>query len=166
MASSLILFHPDSQSDVDFRYLGRQEVAGQTAHVLGFAQRPADATALGVFRSTSRQGAAAVYVQGVVWISADQFQVMRMRTDLLQPLVEAELNRQTSEIDYRPYRFLTRSKSYFLPSRVTVSIEWRGRRLRNEHIFSRFWLFNVEAESGVDRRAARTGKLLAAPAPN
>jgi hypothetical protein len=45
---------------------------------------------------------------------------------------------------------------------VTVSIEWRKRRLRNEHIFSRFWLFNVEADSGDEHRAARTAK---APQP-
>lgn len=157
-ASSLIVFHPVSQPSVDYRYLGKQEWAGKSAFVVGFAQRPGESTPMGIFRSTSRQASAQVFVQGVAWISADQFQVVRLRTDLLAPIVEADLNRQTSEIDYRPYQFLTNSKSYLLPSRVTVSIEWRKRRLRNEHIFSRFWLFNVEAESGDDRRAARTDK--------
>ncbi len=165
-ASSLIILHPVSQPNVDFRYLGRQEVAGRGTYVVAFAQRPDAATAMGVFRSTAGKASAPVFVQGVAWISADQFQVVRLRTDLLQPIVEAELNRQTSEIDYRPYRFLTSPKSFFLPSRVTVSIEWRNRRLRNEHIFSRFWLFNVETDSEDDHQAARTVKPSAAPASN
>ena len=161
-ASSLVIFHPISQPTVDYRYLGRQDWAGRTLLVVGFAQRPGESTPMGVFRSTARQASARVYVQGVAWISADQYQVVRLRTDLLAPIVEAGLDRQTSEIDYRPYQFLTTSKSYLLPSRVTVSIEWRKRRLRNEHIFSRFWLFNVEADSGDEHRAARTAK---APQP-
>jgi hypothetical protein len=67
-----------------------------------------------------------------------------------------DLNRQTSEIDYRPYHFVASPKTFFLPSRVTVSIEWGRRRLRNEHIFSRFWLFNVDVESEepMERKAA------------
>ncbi len=165
-ASSLIIFHPVSQPAVDFRYLGRQEVAGRPTHVVGFAQRPDDATAMGVFRSTARKVSAPVFVQGLAWISADLYHVVRLRTDLLQPIIEADLKRQTSEIDYRPYRFLTSPKTFFLPSRVTVSIEWRKRRLRNEHIFSRFWLFNVETDSDDDHQAARTIKPTAAPAPN
>jgi tetratricopeptide (TPR) repeat protein len=158
-ASSLIVFHPVSQPTVDYRYLGRQQMAGRTVLVVGFAQRPNEATPMGIFRSTARQATARVFVQGVAWISADQYQVVRLRTDLLSPIVEADLDRQTSEIDYRPYQFLTTSKSYLLPSRVTVSIEWRKRRLRNEHIFSRYWLFNVEADSSDDRQATRTAKI-------
>jgi tetratricopeptide (TPR) repeat protein len=157
-ASSLIVFHPISQPSVDYRYLGRQEWAGRPVYVVGFAQRPGEAAPMGVFRSTARQSSARVYVQGVAWISGDQFQIVRLRTDLLEPIPDAGLNRQTSEIDYRPYQFLINGRSYLLPSRVTVSIDWFKRRLRNEHIFSRFWLFNVEADSGDERRLPRTSK--------
>jgi hypothetical protein len=154
--SSLIVFHPSFQSGMEYRYLGRQEMNGRGVYVVGFAQRPAASHGIGVFRSTNRKGSAVVYVQGVAWISAEQHQVLRLRTDLLEPLKEVELNRQTSEIDYRPYHFVASPKTFFLPSRVTVSIEWGRRRLRNEHIFSRFWLFNVDVESNdpVERKAA------------
>ncbi|MBI4165066.1 MAG: tetratricopeptide repeat protein [Acidobacteria bacterium] len=158
-ASSLIVFHPVLQPEVDYRYLGRQQLAGKNVLVVGFAQRPKESTPMGVFRSSARQAAARVFVQGMAWISEDQYQVVRLRTDLLAPILEAELKRETSEIDYRPYHFLSTPKSYLLPSRVTVSIEWRNRRLRNEHIFSRFWLFNVEADSSDDRQAIRTAKI-------
>jgi thioredoxin-like negative regulator of GroEL len=155
-ASSLIVFHPTFQLGMEYRYLGRQELNGRPVFVLGFAQRPGVSQGIGVFRSTSRRGSAIVYVQGVAWISADQHQILRMRTDLLEPLKEVALNRQTSEIDYRPHHFTASPKTFFLPSRVTVSIEWGRRRLRNEHIFSRFWLFNVDVESEepVERKAA------------
>jgi hypothetical protein len=146
-ASSLIVFHPFIQPGVDYRFLGRQNLSGRPVYVLGFAQRPQDSHAIGVFRSTHRKGSIPVHVQGLAWISADQFQVLRLRTDLLQPMKEAGLVRETSEIDYRPYHFVTSPKTFTLPSRVTVSIEWGRKRLRNEHIFSRFWLFQVDVES-------------------
>lgn len=158
-ASSLIIFHPLAQRFSDYRYLGREDLAGKSAYVVAFAQRRENSLPLGMFRSPSRQAAAEVFVQGLAWISADRFQVVRLRTDLLEPMGEVDLNRETSEIDYRPYRFLTTSKTYFLPSRVTVSIDWRNRRLRNEHIFSRYWLFNVEVDSGEGRRAIRSQSL-------
>ncbi len=158
-ASSLVIFHPISQPTVDYRYLGQQMWAGRRVYVVGFAQRPGQAIPMGVFRSTAQQASARVFVQGMAWISTDQFQVVRLRTDLLAPIQDAGLDRQTSEIDYRPYQFLTNSKTYVLPSRVTVSIEWHKRRLRNEHIFSRFWLFNVEADSSDEHRVTNTAKI-------
>jgi len=157
-ASSLVVFHPFFQSGMEYRYLGRQEMAGRPVHVVGFAQRPEASRGIGIFRSTHRKGTAVVYVQGVAWISADQFQVLRLRTDLLQPLKDVELHRQTSEIDYRPYHFMASPKTFFLPSRVTVSIQWGRRRLRNEHIFSRFWLFDVEIESEDPRAVSRAAE--------
>ena len=84
-----------------------------------------------------------LFLQGIAWISPDH-RVLRLRTDLLHPVSNINLSRETSEIDYRPYHFLTSPTTFFLPNRVTVSVEWGRKRLRNEHIFSKFQLFNVD----------------------
>jgi len=140
--STLMIFHPEFQSQTNYRLLGSQSLAGQPTYVIGFAQKPDSPSPLGRF-VISLGNVTSLYLQGIAWISADH-RVMRLRTDLLHPVSRINLNRETSEIDYRPYHFLSSPNTFLLPNRVTVSVEWGRKRLRNEHIFSKFRLFNVE----------------------
>jgi tetratricopeptide (TPR) repeat protein len=110
--------------------------------VVGFAQKPKSPSPLGRF-VLALGNVTPLYLQGIAWISPDHL-VMRLRTDLLHPVPRISLTRETSEIDYRPYHFLSSPTTFLLPNRVTVSVEWGRKRLRNEHVFSKFQLFNVE----------------------
>ena len=140
--TSLIVLHPELQAQTSYRFLGSQPLAGQLTYVIGFAQKPEMSTPLGAFIVSQTSGVTSLYLQGIAWISADH-RVLRLRTDLLHPIPTISLNRETSEIDYRPYHFLSSPTTFFLPNRVTVSVEWGRKRLRNEHTFSKFQLFNV-----------------------
>ena len=139
--SSLMILHPEMQARTSYRFLGSQPFAGQLTYVVGFAQKPETSPPLGRF-ILSQGSVTSLYLQGIAWISADH-RVLRLRTDLLHPIPKISLNRETSEIDYRPYHFLSSPTTFFLPNRVTVSVEWGRKRLRNEHTFSKFQLFNV-----------------------
>jgi hypothetical protein len=140
--TSLIILHPESQAQTSYRFLGSQPLAGQLAYVIGFAQKPEVSTPLGRF-ILSQGSVTSLYLQGIAWISADH-RVLRLRTDLLHPIPKISLSRETSEIDYRPYHFSSSPTTFFLPNRVTVSVEWGRKRLRNEHTLSKFQLFNVD----------------------
>ena len=140
--SSLMILHPEFQAQTRYRFLGSQPLGGQLTYVVGFAQTPEESTPMGRF-VVGLANITSTYVQGIAWISSD-YQVLRLRTDLLQPVPKISLSRETSEIDYRPYHFLSSPTTFLLPNRVTVSVEWGRKRLRNEHIFSKFRLFNVE----------------------
>jgi tetratricopeptide (TPR) repeat protein len=140
--STLMIFHAEFQSQTTYRFLGSQSLAGQPTYVVGFAQKPESPKPLGRF-VLALGSVTPLYLQGIAWISPDH-RVMRLRTDLLHPVSRISLTRETSEIDYRPYHFLSSPATFFLPNRVTVSVEWGRKRLRNEHIFSKFQLFNVE----------------------
>jgi tetratricopeptide (TPR) repeat protein len=140
--SSLMILHPEFQTQTSYRFLGSQPLAGQLMYVIGFAQRPEKSSPMGRF-ILSQGNVTSLFLQGIAWISSDH-QVLRLRTDLLHPVPKISLSRETSEIDYRPYHFLTSPTTFLLPNRVTVSVEWGRKRLRNEHLFSKFQLFNVE----------------------
>jgi len=140
--STLMVLHPEFQSQTTYRFLGSQSLTGQPTYVIGFAQKPESPNPLGRF-VLSLGKVTPLYLQGIAWISADHH-VLRMRTDLLHPISKISLNRETSEIDYRPYHFLSSPTAFLLPNRVTVSVEWGRKRLRNEHVFSKFRLFDVE----------------------
>jgi tetratricopeptide (TPR) repeat protein len=140
--SSLMIFHPEFQPQTTYRFLGSQSLAGQSTYVIAFAQKPDSPSPMGRFVLTLGN-VTALYLQGIAWISSEH-RVLRLRTDLLHPVDKISLSHETSEIDYRPYHFLSSPVTFFLPNRVIVNVEWGRKRLRNEHLFSKFQLFGVE----------------------
>jgi len=142
-ASAALVFHPGYQSQSDFRYLGRQKVNGRDAYVVAYAQQPAKARLNGTFKSG--EISMTTFTQGLAWVDAQSYQIIRLRTDLLRPLQELRLEKQTTEISYGEVHFKGMAAGFWVPEQVTVSVDWNGKHLRNEHRYSEFRLFQVEA---------------------
>ena len=64
---------------------------------------------------------------------------------MLAPLAEVKLERQTTEIAFAKVMFKSIGREFELPQQVTVNVDWNGKHLQNEHRYSDFRLFNVEA---------------------
>jgi hypothetical protein len=141
-ASASLPFHPAYQPEATFRYLGHQKVNGRDTLVIAFAQRPTKARVYGTFRAG--ETTMATLFQGLAWVDAESHQIIRLRSDLLRPLPQIKLERETTEIDFDEVRFKGIAKGFWLPRQVTVTVGWNGRQLRNEHRYSEFKLFNVE----------------------
>jgi hypothetical protein len=73
-------------------------IQGRQTCVLAFAQSPK--TARATTQVNLREKSALVLVQGVAWVDADSYQIIRMRVDLLAPRRDIGLQRQTTEILY------------------------------------------------------------------
>jgi tetratricopeptide (TPR) repeat protein len=142
-ASASLFFHPTYQSQAAFRYLGRQKVNGRDTYVIAFAQQPGKARLNGAFKSG--QISMTTFSQGLAWVDSESYEITRLRTDLLMPLPEVKLERETTEIDFGPVRFKGIGKEFSVPRQVTVTVDWDGKHLRNEHRYSEYKLFNVEA---------------------
>ena len=82
--------------------------------------------------------------QGIAWIDSSSYKIVRPRSDLLTPQPRIRLERQTTEITYEPVQFREVASAIRLPSEVAVTVEWKGRTVRNSHTYSRFKLFNAE----------------------
>jgi tetratricopeptide (TPR) repeat protein len=143
-ASASLIFHPAYQSGSDFRLLGTQDIAGRKVEVVAFAQNPDRAGFAELFHGD--RDSAWILVQGIAWVDGANGHVLRMRTDLLKPAEKVRLARQTTEIEYSPVTFKTVGKEFWLPHDVVVTVDWKGRRYRNEHEYSDFQLFHVRAE--------------------
>jgi hypothetical protein len=143
-ASMSIHLHPVFQPDSTFRYLGRQKIDGVSTEVVAFAQKPESARMVG--RVNTGTGSATVLVQGVAWIDPIEYQILRLRTDLLTPRPDIGLQRQTTEIHFGEVRFKDVPTLLWLPQEVVVTMKWNGQSFRNLHQYSDFKLFNVEAE--------------------
>jgi tetratricopeptide (TPR) repeat protein len=140
-ASQILL--PAYQPESTFLYLGRQRLDRHETYVVAFAQRPEIARLPALFRAAG--SVALTLSQGVVWVDCSTYQVLRMRTDLLTPVLRVQLNRETTEIHYGEIHFKDLQSSSWLPRDVVVTVEWKGKLLRNQHSYSDFHVFNVQS---------------------
>ncbi len=148
--SAALVIHPDYQSGSEFRYLGRQRIDGHETYVVAFAQIPIKAKLVGSF--TIGKHSAPTFQQGLVWIDAQNYQIVRLLTDLLKPLPEVRLSKETTRIDYQEVYFKQLAQRLWLPKDVTVTVNWGGKTLRNDHQYSDFKLFNVGADENIAKR--------------
>ena len=153
--SAAMKFHPFYRDDAQFRYLGRQKLDGNEYYVVAFAQYPGKARLAGDFLVNGTP--LSFYFQGLAWIDAGTYEIVRMRQDLLTSLPKIHLERETTEIDFGAVRFKKFPEEFWLPQRVLVAVDWNGKRLRNVHRYSKFELFNANAtENDNQRRAPAT----------
>jgi tetratricopeptide (TPR) repeat protein len=143
-ASAPLLFHPAYQSGSNLRYLGRQVLDGRDTYVVAFAQRAE--TAKMIERFNTENASVLVLLQGVAWIDAATYRIIRMRTDLLKPPTGVRLERQTTEIRFQQIPFAEIATALWLPQEVAVTVDWKGKTFRNSHRYSDFKLFNVATE--------------------
>ncbi|HEV2493205.1 MAG TPA: tetratricopeptide repeat protein [Terriglobia bacterium] len=143
-ASASLLFHPAYQSGATFRYLGRQTIDGRETDVVAFAQKPDKAKIMGRFNTD--EATVLTLTQGLAWIDPANYQIVRMRTDLLKAASKVRLERQTTEIHFDQVRFKEIPSPLWLPREVVVTVQWKGKTFRNLHEYSNFKLFNVETQ--------------------
>jgi len=154
-ASASLVFHPMYQPQSDFHYLGRQKVNGHDNYLVAFAQQPAKARLTGTFKSGGVS--LATFTQGLAWIDSHNYQITRLRTDLVRPLPGVRLEGQTTEIADGEVHFKGMTEGFWVPRQVTVTVDWNGKHLRNEHHYSEFKLFQVAAteKQGKPKESSR-----------
>jgi Tfp pilus assembly protein PilF len=151
-ASAELVFHPSYRSESNFRYLGRQIVNGRNTFVVAFAQIPRKAHLRGNFENGLTS--VATFSQGLAWIDSDTFQIVRLHTDLLAPLPELRLGKETLNIDFNAVHFNRLKETFWLPEEVTVTLDWNGKQLRNRHEYSDFKVFTVDASEKIGKPKA------------
>jgi hypothetical protein len=147
--SAPLVFHPDYQSGSAFRLLGRQKLMGRNTYVVAYAQDPAKARIYGAFQQGTNTSF--TYSQGMAWIDAENYQIVRLVTDLLRPVPLVKLDRRTTQIDFREVYFKAQARTIWLPDTVMVTLNWNGANLRNKHAYSDFLISNVNSTQKIDK---------------
>ncbi len=148
-ASAELIFHPAYRSESTFRYLGRQNIKGQNTYAVAFAQIPAKAHLFGNFQKGLTSGT--TFSQGLAWVDSDTYQIVRLHTDLLAPLPDFRLEKETLNIDFKEVHFSHLKEAFWLPEKVTLTLDWNGKLLRNQHEYSDFKIFNVATSEKIGR---------------
>jgi hypothetical protein len=142
-----LIFHPALASDFAFRCEGLGQWAGHAAWQVHFVQRPDRPIRI---RSYSVGGrSAGLPLEGRVWIDPGSYQVLRLESELVNPLPEIALTHEHFTIDYQPVRFRSTGQQFWLPQTAELYVERKGKRYYRRHIYSNFMLFNVDASQHI-----------------
>jgi hypothetical protein len=145
-ALNCITFSSSAQSQSDFLYLGDQKIGTRDAFVIVFAQRPEDAT----FKTLMRNDGIDVemFTQGILWIDKASFQILRMRTDLLNPSPKIHLRTIATNVDFSAVKLRDNPDPLWLPADVTVFIDINGDEYRNFHHYTNYRRYQVAVKIG------------------
>jgi hypothetical protein len=144
-ALNCIHFLPDFRPDSTFLFLGEQVLNSRETFVVAFAQQPAKARYL-VRVSVNGQSSSAstpALIQGIAWIAQSNYQILRLRTDLLAPRPDVGLSALTTEVTFAEFRLPDVPGPLWLPDKVTVADEHNGHAYLNQHLYSNYQRFGV-----------------------
>jgi hypothetical protein len=137
-----------SQAQSRFRYLGSEMLGSRETYVLAFAQRPGEVNFATVMAGT---GAKDVHMptQGILWVDKSNFQILRMRSDLLTPNGEIQLDQLTTDVTLGEVRLQDVPNPLWLPSEADVYIEIGGQKYRNMHQYQDYRRYRVAVKIGA-----------------
>ena len=150
--STEAIFHPENRSGAVFRLLGRQKVRGRETYIVGFAQIPGKARLVGK-AEFGGMNYVLTLLQGAAWIDSENYQIIRMYTDLLAPRPDVGMKQESTDLTYERVQFKTESAPLWLPHQVVVTERVRDQTYRNVHTYSDFRVFKVE--TGEKRQAVK-----------
>lgn len=92
-----------------------------------------------------------VALKGRVWIDAGTYQVLRLETDLIQPVKGIQLTRERLSIEYAQVQFHSHDLQLWLPKTAELYWERHKRQYYRRHDFSDFKIFAVDTDQKFQR---------------
>jgi len=166
----VLIFHPYNAINFEMTCEGLARWNGGLAWQVHFKQRTDKPNTIKRYRIGVAGPSYPVALKGRAWISADNYQIVRLETDLVSPVPEIRLVADHSDIEYGPVNFKQANVNMWLPRSADVYYVWKGRRIHRRHSFSMYMLFGVEDKQKitvpkVDDAAVVTGPSDSKPNP-
>jgi len=137
-------FYPSNRIQAEFRYLGQQKLDRRQTLVVAFAQKPGLVRIPAVV--TYHDKLYKIFRQGVVWVDATDFRIVRLRTDILSPPPGVPLRQLTAHVRFAEVRVAEIASPLWLPREVVVTSNFAGSTLRESHSYSHYRLFRTKSK--------------------
>jgi len=149
LPSLVLIFHPVNVPNFEMTCEGLARTSSGLAWQVHFKQRSDKPNTIKRYRIGADGPSYPVALKGRAWISADTFQIVRLETDLVNPIPQIKLVADHSDIEYGPVKFKDGKISMWLPQSADVYYDWRGRRIHRRHSFSQYLLFGVDEKQKI-----------------
>jgi len=143
-ANMWIYFDPLNQPESSFRFLGQQRMSGHNTLVLAFSQKPGSVQSPAMFRFENKT--LPIFMQGVAWVDASEFKIVRLRTDLLFTIDVLDVRQLTADVEFAQTRIAELTLPLWLPRQVSVTWNLGGQMIREQHQYSDYRLFRTHSK--------------------
>jgi tetratricopeptide (TPR) repeat protein len=149
LPSLVLVFHPFYAGNYEMTCEGLARWNGGLAWQVHFRQRPGKPIANRGFRMGPRGLSHPVGLRGRAWILAENYQIVRLETDLVHPVPEIRLIAEHLAIEYGSVNFREGGVNLWLPQSVEVHFDWMGQRIHRRHSFDNYMLFTVDEKERI-----------------
>jgi hypothetical protein len=143
-AALALVFHPHMRDNFEISCEGLGDWHGRATWVLHFRQRDDRPVRMHSYKVGAQVHP--VKLKGRAWITADNFQIVRIESELVKPMPEIQLLSEHQVVEYGPIPFAKKNTSLWLPKSAEIYFDFRKHRYYRRHSFDRYMLFSVESE--------------------
>jgi len=140
--SLALIFHPDVRDDFQITCEGLSQWQGEATWLMYFRQRDDRPSRFGQFMVGNQLYA--LKLKGRAWVSANNFEIVRMESELMAPA--EKLTAQHQIVLYGPVHFNKQNVDLWLPKSVDIHLEINRRHYYRRHSFDRYVLFSVNTD--------------------
>jgi hypothetical protein len=142
-----LLFHPTLAADFNFACEGLGLWEGRPAWQIRLEQRMDRPNLIRDY--VVKNVHYPVPIKGRAYIDAATLQVVRLETQLAEPVDKIGLTVERFAINYAPVQFHTDAEELWLPQTAELYVQQKGHRYYREHSFENFQVFAVDASQKV-----------------
>ena len=143
------ILQPATRKDFEYQCEGLASIRGKASWQIRFEEKKNAARGV---RSWRRDGKLyQIPVKGRVWVSSTSSDVLRIETDLREPVQILALTRDHLLVDYGPVNFSTANTTLWLPWSAEMHMEIRGRRYHHKHYLTDYMLFEVDTNHKISK---------------
>ena len=138
-SSEWLRLFPGNQNQSRFRFLGHQIVDGHQTLVIAFAEIPDRVKFPTTFSFEGTR--LTLLFQGIAWIDASDFRIVRLREDLLAPRPDVHLTEMSITVRFGSVHIAKAGSTLWLPQAADVAWEYKGVAVEQQHLYSDFHLY-------------------------
>jgi tetratricopeptide (TPR) repeat protein len=141
-AALALVFHPDMRENFQMTCEGLGQWQRKAAWVIRFRQRDDRPSRIHSYKVGSQMYA--VKLKGRAWVTADNFQIVRIESELVSPMPQIQLLSEHQIVEYGPVFFQKKRTQLWLPKSAEIYFHFRKHRYYRRHSFDHYMLFAVD----------------------
>jgi tetratricopeptide (TPR) repeat protein len=145
----VLIFHPYYATNYDMVCEGLARTSRGLAWQIHFRQLPDKTNGIKSYQFGMNGPNYEVKLKGRAWISADNYGIIRLESDIVAPIPQIRLLADHTNIEYGPVNFREANTTLWLPQSAEVYFAWLGRRIHRRHEFSNYLLFGIDDQQHI-----------------
>jgi len=138
------VFHPGMRDNFEMECEGLGRWHDQATWLVHFKQREDRPARIHDYRVGGE--IYSLRLKGRAWITADKFQIVRIESELINPMPQIRLRNEQQIVEYGPVQFQRKNLELWLPQKAEIYLDFRKKRYFRSHSFDHYMLFSVDSE--------------------